>query len=65
MTKLLYAWSNSETNSRKFFLTYPEVSDYQKIHGGVFKAHYIEGKDVDYCLPNPNTKRYANRLVAC
>ena len=62
MTNLKYVWTNG-TDSQ-IFTTYPEVVDYKRIHGGSFRAIYIEGKDIDYDAPNPNTKRYAKRLVA-
>jgi len=63
MTKLIYTWTDNR-NSFRNFETYPEVVEYQRVHGGRFKANYIEGKDVDYCAPNPNTKRFAQRLCA-
>lgn len=64
MTKLIYTWTDNRDSFRNF-KAYPEVVEYQRVHGGTFKANYIEGKDVDYVAPNPNTKRFANRVVAC
>ncbi len=62
MTKLTYTWSNKV--SSKIFKTYSEVVKWTKANGGTFKINYIEGKDVDYVAPNPNTKRFAQRLHA-
>jgi hypothetical protein len=63
MTRLIYTWTDNRDSFRNF-KTYPEVIEYQKIHGGRFKATYIEDKDVDYVAPNPNRKSYAKRLIA-
>ena len=62
MTKLNYVWTNGMDS--KIFTTYPEVVEYQRVHGGRFRANYIEGKDVDYEVPTPNTKRFTQRLCA-
>ena len=63
MTKLIYTWTDNRTLFRNF-KTYPEVVEYQRVHGGTFKANYIESKDVDYCPPNPNLKSFKKRAIA-
>lgn len=63
MTNLKHVWTNGMDS--KIFTTYPEVVDYKRVHGGSFRAIYVENKDIDYVAPNPNRKSYAKRLVAC
>ena len=61
MTKLNYVWTNG--NTYRVFKSYAEVKAQVNNVGGTFTTNYIEGKDVDYVAPNPNTKRFANRVV--
>jgi hypothetical protein len=61
MTKVTYIWTNG--NTYRVFKSHAEVMTQIRDVGGTFTTHYTEGKDVDYCAPNPNTKRFKNRLV--
>ena len=63
MTKLSYTWTSN--NGTEIEMTsYAKALERVKKFGGSFKVNYIEGKDVDYVAPNPNTKRFAQRLCA-
>lgn len=62
MTKVTYIWSNKV--SSEIFKTYSKVVKWTKANGGTFKVNYVKGKDIDYVTPNPNTKRFAQRLHA-
>lgn len=62
MTKLTFVWTSN--NGTKIELSsYPKALEKVKKFGGKFVSKYTEGKDVDYVAPNPNTKRFKNRLV--
>ena len=62
MTKLNYLWiSNNGTEIE--MTSYTQALERVKKFGGRFITKYIEGKDVDYVAPNPNTKRFANRVI--
>ena len=62
MTKLTFLYiSNNGTVIE--LSSYPKALEKVKNFGGKFVSRYTEGKDVDYCAPNPNTKRFKNRLV--
>lgn len=64
MTKVIYLWTSN--NGTEIEMTsYTQALERVKKFGGRFISKYIEGKDVDYVAPNPNTKRFANRVCAC
>ena len=63
MTKITYLWTSN--NGTEIEMTsYTQALERVKKFGGRFISKYVEGKDVDYVAPNPNTKRFKNRLVA-
>lgn len=63
MTKILYVWSKPN-ETPVVFKTWADAKEMVKFNKGFYKVLYVEGKDIDYCPPNPNTKRFANRLLA-
>lgn len=64
MTKLTFVWTSN--NGTEIEMTsYTQALERVKKFGGRFISKYVEGKDVDYVAPNPNTKRFKNRVCAC
>lgn len=64
MTKLTFVWTSNNGTSIEM-TSYAQALERVKKFGGSFVSKCIEGKDVDYVAPNPDTKRFKNRLVAC
>ena len=63
MTKLVFVWTSN--NGTKIEMTsYSQALERVKNFGGRFISKCIECKDADYVAPNPNTKRYKNRVIA-
>lgn len=64
MTKLTFVWTSNNGTSIEM-TSYAQALKKVKKFGGRFVSKYTEGKDVDYCAPNPKLKSFKNRLVAC
>lgn len=63
MTRLTFVYTSNNGTSIEM-TSYAQALERVKKFGGSFVSKYIEGKDVDYIAPNPNTKRFAQRLCA-
>lgn len=63
MTNIHYKWTKPGFTPILFRI-WADAKEMVEKNGGSFTTVYEEGKDVDYCPPKTDTKRYANRAVA-
>lgn len=63
MTKISYKWTKPGFTPI-VFNTWADAKEMIKHNGGSYETIYIEGKDVDYCPPKTDTKRFNQRVSA-